>query len=62
MQHDFDISKKEEEENKSSAPIPPVPTKKRTFMEGLKKIGFNIWLVVMVIGGTLAFITSLFLV
>lgn len=41
---------------------PQAPSKKENkFLEGLKKIGFNVWLVVMVIGGTLAFITALFL-
>ncbi|WP_324721493.1 hypothetical protein [Salinimicrobium sp. HB62] len=31
------------------------------FITGLKKVGFNVWLAVMIIGGTLAFITALFL-
>ncbi|MCY2687494.1 hypothetical protein [Salinimicrobium sp. TH3] len=32
------------------------------FMSGLKKVGFNVWLAVMIIGGALAFITALFLI
>jgi len=35
--------------------------KERKFLSGLKKVGFNVWLAVMVIGGALAFITALFL-
>ncbi len=31
-------------------------------MAGLKKVGFHVWLAVMIIGGALAFITALFLV
>ncbi len=39
------------------------PSKKESkFMSGLKKVGFNVWLAVMIIGGALAFITALFLV
>lgn len=36
--------------------------KESRFMTGLKKVGFNVWLGVMIIGGALAFITALFLV
>lgn len=39
------------------------PEKKgRKFTDALKKVGFNVWLAVMIIGGALAFITALFLV
>lgn len=40
----------------------PGPKKKSKFRSGLKKVGFNIWLAVMIIGGALAFITALFLI
>lgn len=36
--------------------------KESKFLTGLKKVGFNVWLAVMIIGGALAFITALFLV
>lgn len=36
--------------------------KENKFLTGLKKVGFNVWLAVMIIGGALAFITALFLV
>lgn len=36
--------------------------KENKFLAGLKKVGFKIWLAVMIIGGALAFITALFLV
>ena len=39
----------------------PEQKKKSKFRSGLKKVGFNIWLAVMIIGGALAFITALFL-
>lgn len=35
--------------------------KESKFMSGLKKVGFNLWLAVMIIGGALAFVTALFL-
>ncbi|WP_029038521.1 hypothetical protein [Salinimicrobium xinjiangense] len=39
------------------------PEKKESkLMAGLKKVGFHVWLAVMIIGGALAFITALFLV
>ena len=39
-----------------------IPNKKNNkFGAILKKVGFNVWLAVMVIGGALAFITALFL-
>jgi hypothetical protein len=39
------------------------PSKKENkFVSLLKKVGFNVWLAVMVIGGALAFVTALFLV
>lgn len=40
---------------------PEPPKKESKFSAIIKKIGFNIWLAVMVIGGALAFITALFL-
>ena len=40
----------------------PGPKKESKFRSGLKKVGFNIWLAVMIIGGALAFITALFLI
>ncbi|SDL54162.1 hypothetical protein SAMN04488034_10595 [Salinimicrobium catena] len=50
---------------------PPFPTEenaassgdknKKSFLEGLKKVGFSVWIAVMVIGGILAFLTSLLL-
>lgn len=46
------------EKNKGTAP----EKEKNKFMTGLKKVGFNVWLAVMIIGGALAFITALFLV
>jgi hypothetical protein len=40
-----------------------IPKRKDSkFVAGLKKVGFKVWLAVMIIGGILAFITSLFLV
>ena len=36
--------------------------KERKFMKSLKKVGFKVWLAVMIIGGALAFITALFLI
>ena len=36
--------------------------KESKWRSGLKKVGFNIWLAVMIIGGALAFITALFLI
>ena len=33
----------------------------KSFLEGLKKVGFSVWIAVMVIGGILAFLTSLLL-
>ncbi len=40
----------------------PSSKKESKFMSGLKKVGFNVWLAVMIIGGALAFITALFLI
>lgn len=34
---------------------------KKSFLDILKKVGFSVWLTVMVIGGVLAFLTSLLL-
>ena len=49
------------EQNPDSKAEKP-PKKENKFMSLLKKVGFNIWLAVMVIGGALAFVTALFLV
>lgn len=43
-------------------PKPEVPRKDSAFMKGLKKVGYSVWLIVMIVGGGLAFITFLFLV
>lgn len=43
-------------------PKPEVPRKNSPFMKGLKKFGYSVWLIVMIVGGGLAFITFLFLV
>lgn len=43
-------------------PKPEVPRKNSPFMTGLKKVGYSVWLIVMIVGGGLAFITFLFLV
>lgn len=40
----------------------PKVKKESKFLSGLKKVGFNVWLAVMIIGGALAFITALFLI
>ena len=40
----------------------PKLKKESKFKSGLKKVGFNVWLAVMIIGGALAFITALFLI
>ena len=37
------------------------PVNKRPFLKMAKKVGFSIWMIVMLIGGALAFIVSLFL-
>ena len=40
----------------------PLPKKEgKGFTGALKKAGFKVWLAVMIIGGTLAFIVALFL-
>lgn len=43
-------------------PKPEVPKKDSGFMRVLKKVGYSVWLIVMIVGGGLAFITFLFLV
>lgn len=43
------------------APV-DTPREKKSFMDVLKKVGFSVWLGIMIVGGILAFITSLFLV
>lgn len=43
---------------KQQAPL----KKENKFIKGLSKVGFNVWLAVMIIGGALAFITALFLI
>lgn len=49
--------------NKNPGTEPNSPGKKESkFITALKKVGFNVWLAVMIIGGALAFITALFLV
>ena len=49
--------------NKTSGPtnMPPPEKKGKGFTDVLKKVGFKVWLAVMIIGGTLAFIVALFL-
>lgn len=37
------------------------PSKEKPFLKMLKKVGFSIWITVMIIGGALAFFTSLLL-
>lgn len=50
-------------EKRTSNLQPQDPLKKDSkFISGLKKVGFNVWLAVMIIGGALAFITALFLI
>lgn len=58
-------------ENKQRVPEDRDPLKKNEdqklkkeskFLSGLKKVGFKVWLAVMIIGGALAFLTALFLV
>ncbi|WP_029035703.1 hypothetical protein [Salinimicrobium terrae] len=51
----------EEKDLDINGEIPPVK-KKNKFVSGLKKVGFHVWLGVMIIGGALAFIVALFLV
>lgn len=40
----------------------PPQKEEKGFVTFLKKAGFKVWLAVMIIGGTLAFIVALFLV
>ena len=54
--------------NKSDAPFPKEggdesagKKDKKSFLDIIKKVGFSVWLAVMVIGGILAFLTSLLL-
>lgn len=68
MQSEKNISSEENlrEENaayRSTAANDPAPLKEENrFVAGIKKVGFSVWLGVMIIGGALAFITALFLV
>lgn len=49
--------------SKKKVDDPTMPEKGDTgFVAALKKIGFSVWLTVMIIGAALAFITALFLV
>lgn len=62
-----------ESENSSTPKSPDTPfpkegdvassgeKEKKSFLEVLKKVGFSVWLTIMVIGGVLAFLTSLLL-
>ena len=50
-------------EEKKAIKQQQTPLKKENkFIKGLRKVGFNVWLAVMIIGGALAFITALFLI
>lgn len=44
-----------------STNVPPPKKEGKGFTGALKKAGFKVWLAVMIIGGTLAFIVALFL-
>ncbi|NJY63367.1 hypothetical protein HC174_11455 [Salinimicrobium sp. CDJ15-81-2] len=44
-----------------STNVPPPKKEGKGFTGVLKKVGFKVWLAVMIIGGTLAFIVALFL-
>ena len=56
-------SERAPEEKKAIKQQQQTPLKKESkFIKGLKKVGFNVWLAVMIIGGALAFITALFLI
>ena len=44
-----------------SSNVPPPEKEGKGFTGVLKKAGFKVWLAVMIIGGTLAFIVALFL-
>ncbi|MFD2516671.1 hypothetical protein [Salinimicrobium flavum] len=51
---------KEANREQSGKPIGNEPEKK-SFLQVVKKVGFSVWVAVMVIGGVLAFLTSLLL-
>lgn len=58
MERNQDFSKENVEDQNTT----PGHKKESKFITGLKKVGFNVWLAVMIIGGALAFLTALFLV
>ena len=47
---------------KDNLNLSPEEKQEHAFVRFIKKTGYTIWIAVMVIGGTLAFIVSLFLV
>ena len=63
--NDRENEQAEKEQNAEKKNIKPgkIPPEKlpKPYLRYLKKIGFSIWLSVMIIGGILAFITSLLL-
>lgn len=61
MQHDKE-SPFEDSSGKQRVDDPTMPERgDKGFLASLKKIGFSVWLTVMIIGGALAFLTALFL-
>ena len=42
-------------------PKPEVPPKNSSTMRTFKKVGYSVWLIVMIVGGVLAFFTFIFL-
>lgn len=43
-------------------PTPEAPSKRSATKQFFKKMGYSVWLIVMIVGGGLAFITFLFLI
>ncbi|SKB60715.1 hypothetical protein SAMN05660776_2062 [Salegentibacter holothuriorum] len=46
---------------KTSSPVAEENKPKNTFAKFFSKVGYSIWMVVMIVGGVIAFLVSLFL-
>lgn len=49
-------------DSKRPEPTPQAPPKTSNTMQFFKRVGYSVWLIVMIVGGGLAFITFLFLI
>ena len=53
--------KKDKVDEERLEPKPEVPPKNSPMMRTFKKVGYSVWLIVMIVGGVLAFFTFIFL-